>query len=239
MRILITGSSGQIGTNLALRLQREGHTVFGVDKRLNTWTDDFRYLLQDLSGHYPTFPGGIGGVEYQRRIELGFAARISPERRDEAAALQRERERQTLFDNLYRDLRAHETPRAIAAATQWLRGVAPHELTGDVRALLDTGNSWNEPREYSRLLHGLLPVLLQLRQPALAFTVAEAEHGASGRFVPADETTAVALIDYALQTGRRRAAARLMDGYLKVHQGGTGARLAALRDALRPAADPP
>ena len=64
MRILITGSSGQIGTNLALRLQREGHTVFGVDKRLNTWTDDFRYLLQDLSGAYPAFPGGIGGVEY-------------------------------------------------------------------------------------------------------------------------------------------------------------------------------
>ena len=64
MRVLITGSSGQIGTNLAQRLQREGHDVFGVDKRLNTWTDDFRYLLQDLSGHYPSFPGGIGGVEY-------------------------------------------------------------------------------------------------------------------------------------------------------------------------------
>ena len=27
MRILITGSSGQIGTNLALRLQRDGHWV--------------------------------------------------------------------------------------------------------------------------------------------------------------------------------------------------------------------
>ena len=64
MRILVTGSSGQIGTNLALRLLREGHDVFGVDKRLNTWTDEFRYLLQDLSGHYPSFPGGIGGVEY-------------------------------------------------------------------------------------------------------------------------------------------------------------------------------
>ena len=64
MRILITGSSGQIGTNLALRLLAGGHEVFGIDKRLNTWTDDFRYLLQDLSGHYPSFPGGIGGVEY-------------------------------------------------------------------------------------------------------------------------------------------------------------------------------
>jgi len=63
LRVLVTGSSGQIGTNLALRLQREGHEVFGVDKRLNTWTDDFRYLLQDLSGHYPSYPGGIGGID--------------------------------------------------------------------------------------------------------------------------------------------------------------------------------
>jgi nucleoside-diphosphate-sugar epimerase len=55
MRILVTGSSGQIGTNLALRLQGDGHAVFGVDVRANPFTDDFRYLLQDL-----TFPGGVG-----------------------------------------------------------------------------------------------------------------------------------------------------------------------------------
>ncbi len=64
MRVLITGSSGQIGTNLALRLQADGHGVFGVDKRQNTWTDEFRYLLQDLAGHYAPFSGGINGVEY-------------------------------------------------------------------------------------------------------------------------------------------------------------------------------
>jgi UDP-glucose 4-epimerase len=64
MRVLVTGSSGQIGTNLALRLQAEGHDVFGVDKRQNTWTESFPTLLQDLAGHYPAFAGGIGGVEY-------------------------------------------------------------------------------------------------------------------------------------------------------------------------------
>jgi len=65
MRVLITGSSGQIGTNLALRLLSEGHDVFGVDKRVNTWIDDdFRYLLQDLSGHYAAMEGGVGGIEY-------------------------------------------------------------------------------------------------------------------------------------------------------------------------------
>ena len=64
MRVLITGSSGQIGTNLGLRLLRDGHDVFGVDKRQNGWTDAFPTLLQDLAGHYPAFVGGIGGVEY-------------------------------------------------------------------------------------------------------------------------------------------------------------------------------
>jgi UDP-glucose 4-epimerase len=66
MRVLITGSSGQIGTNLALRLMDDGHEVFGVDKRVNTWTDRFRYILQDLSSPYPPHEKGIGGVEYPR-----------------------------------------------------------------------------------------------------------------------------------------------------------------------------
>jgi nucleoside-diphosphate-sugar epimerase len=65
MRILVTGSSGQIGTNLALRLLRDGHSVFGIDKRPNPWIENaFPTLLQDLAGHYSAFPGGINGVEY-------------------------------------------------------------------------------------------------------------------------------------------------------------------------------
>jgi UDP-glucose 4-epimerase len=66
MHILITGSSGQIGTNLALRLLDAGHTVFGIDKRLNSWTDRVTTLLQDLAAPYRDFAGGIGGVPYPR-----------------------------------------------------------------------------------------------------------------------------------------------------------------------------
>jgi UDP-glucose 4-epimerase len=64
MHVLITGSSGQIGTNLALRLLDAGHQVFGVDKRPNTWTDRVTTLLQDLAAPYRDFAGGIGGVPY-------------------------------------------------------------------------------------------------------------------------------------------------------------------------------
>jgi nucleoside-diphosphate-sugar epimerase len=64
MRVLITGSSGQIGTNLALRLLAEGYTVFGVDRRANPWTNAFPTLLQDLASPQREFYGGIGGAPY-------------------------------------------------------------------------------------------------------------------------------------------------------------------------------
>jgi UDP-glucose 4-epimerase len=64
VHILITGSSGQIGTNLALRLLDTDHQVFGVDKRVNTWTDRITTMLQDLAAPYRDFTGGIGSVPY-------------------------------------------------------------------------------------------------------------------------------------------------------------------------------
>jgi UDP-glucose 4-epimerase len=64
MRVLVTGSSGQIGTNLALRLLRDGHEVHGVDYRKNTWTDAFPTIYQSLSDRHPAFVGGIGGITY-------------------------------------------------------------------------------------------------------------------------------------------------------------------------------
>ncbi|HEX2035064.1 MAG TPA: NAD(P)-dependent oxidoreductase [Chloroflexota bacterium] len=48
MRVVITGASGLIGTNLALRLLDEGHEVFGVDKDPNPWTARVPVKLEDL-----------------------------------------------------------------------------------------------------------------------------------------------------------------------------------------------
>ncbi|HOV74164.1 MAG TPA: NAD-dependent epimerase/dehydratase family protein [Candidatus Hydrogenedentes bacterium] len=70
MRVLITGSSGQIGTNLGLRLLDEGHFVFGVDIRPNTWTDRIPTLLQDLSTAYRNFNGGIGQANYPEDLDV-------------------------------------------------------------------------------------------------------------------------------------------------------------------------
>ena len=70
MRVLITGSSGQIGANLALRLMNEGHMVYGVDVRPNTWTNRIETLLQDLSMPYSEFKGGIGQAVYPADLDV-------------------------------------------------------------------------------------------------------------------------------------------------------------------------
>ena len=48
MRLLITGSSGQIGTNVGLALLARGDEVIGIDNRPNAWTDEFETIQLDL-----------------------------------------------------------------------------------------------------------------------------------------------------------------------------------------------
>jgi UDP-glucuronate 4-epimerase len=79
MRILITGSSGQIGTNLALALQSAGHDVLGVDKRPNTWTQAFPTHVLDLNVPPPPDPATGGPLpdlarQYKPAVVVHLAA---------------------------------------------------------------------------------------------------------------------------------------------------------------------
>lgn len=179
---------------------------------------------------------GIGGVLYIRRLELGFEPRISPERREAQQQHEREQRRQEFLDSLYHDLHVRHAGRATARARDWLQALPPELLATDVDALLNAGRTWPEPAEFSRLMRGLLPALLGLHQPSLAMRAADAALATNATFAPGDEPTAVALISYALQSGRRRAAMQLLDNYLRA--AGTaqhaGPQLLALRSTLQP-----
>ena len=71
MNILVLGSSGEIGTNLSLMLQSQGHKVTGVDKRENTWTDEIRTTISDLSIDNK----GIPSKDYD--VIVNFAANVT------------------------------------------------------------------------------------------------------------------------------------------------------------------
>lgn len=70
MRILITGSSGQIGTNLGLALQKRGDLVQGIDVRENTWTRQIPTVIADLC----TVKSGELPVEGKFDVVLHLAA---------------------------------------------------------------------------------------------------------------------------------------------------------------------
>ena len=61
-KVLITGSSGQIGTNLGIRLLADGHAVSGLDIRRNTWTDDIMTTARDLTAPFLGVPHNGAGV---------------------------------------------------------------------------------------------------------------------------------------------------------------------------------
>ncbi len=63
MNVLITGSSGQIGTNLGLALLERGDSVTGIDNRKNTWTDRIPTTLLDLSKAGPGDLPKTGGFD--------------------------------------------------------------------------------------------------------------------------------------------------------------------------------
>jgi UDP-glucose 4-epimerase len=127
MRILVTGSSGQIGTNLALRLADKGNEVFGVDKRLNGWTDEFRYLLQDL-----TFPGGLGD-DYPPAdvvVHLAAHAKVHELVREPARAL----ENVIMTFNVLEYCRRHDLPLVFSSTREVYGDVHRFEEYGEATA---------------------------------------------------------------------------------------------------------
>ena len=110
MRILITGSSGQIGTNLALRLREEGHSVFGIDIRQNTWTDQIETLLQDLSTPYHSFEHGIGHVEYPNNFDVVVHLAAHAKVHELVEQPDRALENITMTYNVLEYCRHHNTP---------------------------------------------------------------------------------------------------------------------------------
>ena len=70
IHVLITGASGQIGTNLGLSLLSSGHHVTGVDWRANQWTDKIPLIYQNLAKREEDFSVGIGTQHYPADIDL-------------------------------------------------------------------------------------------------------------------------------------------------------------------------
>lgn len=127
MNVLITGSSGQIGTNLGLRLISEGHSVFGVDIRSNTWTDEIETLLQDLSVTYTDFEEGIGHAKYPPNLDVVIHLAAHAKVHELVEQPDRALENITMTFNVLEYCRRHKVPVIFSSS---------REVYGDVHRML-------------------------------------------------------------------------------------------------------
>lgn len=176
----------------------------------------------------------IGGAVYMRRVELGFEPLVSPERKAAREEQIQTADRQHMIDGLFNDVRMRRTDSALASARQWLEKADSHHLPGDVRAILAAGATWTEKKGYIAFLLGLAPVLIAMRQPGLAFATVEAGLAATPGFTLENESEAIRMIRFALQTGRKRLAATLLANFMarNTDQNSAGAELLELRAQL-------
>jgi hypothetical protein len=156
----------------------------------------------------------IGGAVYVRRVELGFEPLVSPERTALREEHDRTTQRQHMIDTLFNEVRMRHQAGALATVRQWIEKAAPHQLPDDMKAVLAAGASWSEKRGYAALLRELAPLLIAMRQPGLAFAAVEAGLAAAPGFTLEQESAAVTMIRYALQTGRKRLAATLLANFM-------------------------
>ena len=122
----------------------------------------------------------------------------------------------------------------------WLEKTPPHQLAGDVKAVLSAGAAWPDKRGFALLMRDLAPVLISMRQPAQAFAAVEAGLAAAPGFTLEQENAAVLMMRYALQTGRKRLAATLLANFMArgPRSGEPGPALLELQSQLQQAVRP-
>ena len=76
MKVLITGASGQIGTNLGLRLLEEGREVIGLDLRENAWTDRIPTRILDLREPPAKLLAALAGERFDLCVHLAAYAKV-------------------------------------------------------------------------------------------------------------------------------------------------------------------
>lgn len=126
MKILVTGSSGTIGTELIDQLKEQGHYVFGIDKVEPQKHNCDVFLKHDLVT-YPTFVHG----PFDMLIHLAANARVHNSVVDPGLALENIETTHTAYELA----RLHKIPKFIMASSRETYG----EATGDqLKMLLPT-----------------------------------------------------------------------------------------------------
>ncbi|HSD74303.1 MAG TPA: hypothetical protein VLB75_05995 [Steroidobacteraceae bacterium] len=150
----------------------------------------------------------IGGVLYDKRVELGLDAWKSPERDQERRERETHKRHERVIDELYGHWRSGARTEARQAAEQWLTS-RNHDVE-EFDWLCERLLLWPDHRLAHRLAQQLITRLLAAKRAAEALKVARRHLGADADFRPALAAELVRLATYARDSGDRPLARRLL-----------------------------
>lgn len=177
----------------------------------------------------------IGEAIYTRRLELGFAPRVSPERLLDQQSRERDKLRQVAIDEIYTAVNARQYPQAAARLDSWLAIVEPAYIHGDVKEITAAALLWrNEPGKVA-VFQALIAWLLKSARPTEAAEVGRAALSGISNFSLTNEPATLALAEAIRSFGQPRLAFRLLENFgQRYPQVPLSARAAALKTECTP-----
>jgi len=153
----------------------------------------------------------IGGVLFERRLDIGLDAAYSPERINEKAAAEKDRRQQQLLDRIYAEWRGGSHITACKTINELLQGSAsPAE---ELEWLYAKTASWPDARLPNQLAQAWLPYLLTAKRHGRVLEVLEERLAIDPAFRPATSTELLRCARLARDGGERRIARLLLEGF--------------------------
>lgn len=110
----------------------------------------------------------IGGVMYERRIEIGHEPRISPERMALADQAEHQRALKKVLDEMYTAVRLGDLVRGLRELQQWLTTVGDEFVATDCEHIYSTVSTWNDVEMQVAVTRVLLPTLVSTHHSHMA-----------------------------------------------------------------------
>lgn len=153
----------------------------------------------------------IGGVLFERRIDIGLDAAYSPERVDDKAFAEVDRERARLLDRVYAEWRSGSHVTACKTIEDVL---AKSATPGDeLEWMYAKTASWPDPRLPNQLAQAWLPHLFAEKRHGRVLEVLKDRLAADPAFRPSNSTELLRCVRLARDGGERRTARQLLEGF--------------------------
>jgi hypothetical protein len=157
----------------------------------------------------------IGEAIFTRRLELGFAPRVSPERVHDQKSRERDQLRQEAIDEIYTAVNARQYPQAAARLDAWLAAIEPRHIHGDVQEITAAVLLWrNEPGKLA-VFQVLVGWLLKNSRPTEAVESSRAALADMTNFALSTEPATLALAEAVRSFGQPRLAFKVLENFTK------------------------